>query len=507
MDPAAPAPPAAARDRVAIVAALATFALHVVANPHYGFFRDELYFIVCGRHPAFGYVDQPPLVPLLAAGSQLFGHSLVLLRAVAAAFAAGAVFVAVRLARELGGGRFAALLAALATALAPVLVSFGMKLSTDTPGLWLWPLAALYLVRLARGGDAQLWLGVGAAVGVALEAKYSALYFAVAFFVGLVLTPERRLLRSRWFAAGLGVATALALPSVVWQAAHGFPMLELLRNGQHGKNVVLSPGAYVAAELMITNPLLALVWVAGLAWLLASRAWRFVGLGYLVLLVAMIASHAKHYYPADVYPILFAAGGVAVERATAARRWWRPALVAVAIAAALVPLPYALPILPTPRFVAYDHAVGPVLHVSAARTEHGRPTALPQDWADMHGWPELAATVERVYRSLPPDERARAAIVADDYGQAAAIDFFGHDLPPALSGHNQYFVWGPRGFSGDVLIDVGGDCGAGTDLFRSATRAATFRAPWARESELPIMVCRGIRRPLQSLWPERKRYI
>ena len=146
--------------RIPLVAAAATFAIHLAANPHYGFFRDELYFIICGRHPALGYVDQPPLVPLLAALTQLAGESLVLLRAPAALVAAASVYVTCLLARELGGGRFAQALAAVSSALCPVLCAFGMKLSTDTPGLWLWPLAALYLLRLLRGGDARNWLGV-----------------------------------------------------------------------------------------------------------------------------------------------------------------------------------------------------------------------------------------------------------------------------------------------------------------------------------------------------------
>ena len=493
-----------------LLAAALTFAVHLVANPHYGFFRDELYFIICGRHPALGYVDQPPVVPLLAAGSQLLGHSLVLLRAVAALFAAGSVWVTCVLARELGGGRFAQGFAALACAACPVLCSFGMKLSTDTVGLVTWPLMALLVLRLTRGADARLWLAVGALLAVSFQSKYSVLYFAVALLVGLVATPERRILASRWFAAALALAVALALPNFAWQAAHGFPMLELLRNGQHGKNVVLSPGAYLLAELLITNPLLALVWLAGLGWLLAHAATRFLGLAFLALLAAMIASHAKHYYPADVYPLLFAAGGVALERATRARSCLRPVAATVAAAAALVLLPYVLPVLPTATFLRYHHFLGPRLHMDAARTEHGPPSELPQDWADMHGWPELAAAVARAVDALPPEERARVTIIAANYGEAAAIDFFGeqYHLPPTLSGHNQYFLWGTHGRDGDVLIDVHGDCGAGAHLFRTSERAALLTSPLVMpwENELPIMVCHGLGTPLAELWPAKKLY-
>jgi hypothetical protein len=497
--------------RLPLFAAAATFAVHLAANPHYGFFRDELYFIVCGRHPALGYVDQPPLVPLIAALTQLAGESLVLLRAPAALFAAASVYVTCVLARELGGGRFAQALAAVASALCPVLCAFGMKLSTDTPGLWLWPLAALYLLRLLRGGDPRNWIGAGAALGLSAQAKFSVAYFAAALFLGLLCTRKRRILFSRWFVLGVLVAVAISLPAFVWQATHGFPMLEILRNGQRGKNVVLSPGEYLFAELLITNPVLALIWIAGLWRLLADEDSRPLGLAFLILIAAMIASHAKHYYPADVYPVLFAAGGVLAERATAAWRALRPVAIGLTAIAGAISLPYVLPILPLPAFLAYHRVVAPLLHLQSAETERHRPSVLPQDWADMQGWPELAAAVAKVFASLPPGDQARTAIVAGNYGEAAAIDFFGPrlGLPPALSGHNQYFLWGPRGRDGQILIDVGGDCGASAHLFEHVERAAVFASPLGMpyEDGLPIMLCRGIRRPLPELWPAIKLYL
>src|SRR5438874_611694 len=496
--------------RLPLLAAAATFVLHLAGNPHYGFFRDELYFIVCGRHPPLCYADQPPLVPLLAALTQLAGESLVLLRAPAALVAAASVYVTCLLARELGGGRFAQALAAVSSALCPVLCAFGMKLSTDTPGLWLWPLAALYLLRLLRGGDARNWLGLGAALGLSAQAKFSVAYFAAALFLGLLCTPKRRILLSRWFVLGALLAAALALPALLWQASHGFPMLEILRNGQHGKNVVLSPGEYLFAEVLVTNPILALIWIAGLFQLLADEQARPLGLSFLFLLAAMIASHAKHYYPADIYPVLFAAGGVAVERLTEARRWLRPVVTTVAAAAGLASIPYVLPVLTVPAFLRYHRFVSSRLQLEATRTENARPTALPQDWADMHGWPELAAAVARVVESLPPGERGRAAIVTSNYGEAAAIDFFGeqYHLPPVLSGHHQYFLWGTHGYDGQVVIDVNGDCGRRAHLFRSSEQAAFLTSPLVMpwENDLPIMVCRGIARPLPELWAGKKFY-
>jgi 4-amino-4-deoxy-L-arabinose transferase-like glycosyltransferase len=301
------------RVRIAAVAALVTLVIHLAANPHYGFFRDELYFIICGVHPAWGYVDQPPVVPLLAAGSQLFGHSLFALRALAAIFAAAGAYVTCLVAFELGGGVFAAALATLAYLAAGVLESFGAKVGPDMVGLWLWPLAALYVLRVVKGAYPRGWIAAGVAIGLAIESKYSVIFFAIALVIGLALTPQRRVLGSRWFLAGVLVAALIALPNFLWQALLGFPMWELLRNGANGKNLVAGPVLFLFQQLLLTNLFASPIWIVGLIWLLRTSTARFLGYAYLILIAIMVALHAKHYYPADVYPILMAAGGVAIE--------------------------------------------------------------------------------------------------------------------------------------------------------------------------------------------------
>jgi 4-amino-4-deoxy-L-arabinose transferase-like glycosyltransferase len=501
--------------RVASVAALATLAIHLAANPHYGFFRDELYFIICGFHPAWGYVDQPPIVPLLAAGSQLFGHSLFALRAVPALFAAGGAYVTVLLVFEFGGGVFAAALATLAYLAAGVLESFGGKVGPDMVGLWLWPLVALCVLRVVKGGDPRWWIAAGAAVGVAIESKYSVLFFAIAMLVGLLLTPQRRVLYSWLFVAGVGVAIVIALPNFLWQAFHGFPMWELLRNGASGKNVVPSPALFLFQQLLLTNLFASPIWIIGLLWLFTKSTTRFLGYAYVILMAMMIAMHAKHYYPADVYPIVMAAGAVPIEAWTRRAHLLRAAIVAATIAAWFFFLPFSLPVLSETAMLDYATFVGRALHISRStmQTEHGRFSALPEDWADMHGWPELASTVARIYYALPARERDQAAIVTSNYGEAAAIDFLGakYGLPPALSGHNNYWLWGTHGYTGNVIIDVNGNCGRYDfpGLFRHARLATRFNPPWviSYEQNIPISVCTGITQPLAAIWPKLRHYI
>jgi len=496
-------------ERIPVVAAVLTLVFHLVGNPHYGFFRDELYFIVCGRHPAWGYVDQPPLTPLAAALTQIFGISLIALRAVPAVLAAAAVYVTCRLARELGGGAFAQILAAIAAVLAPIVAVFGTQVSPDMFELWLWPLATLFALRAIRV-DPRWWLGTGALIGVATESKYSAVLFALALIAGMLLAPQRRALWNAWFAAGAAIAILIALSNFVWQAHLGFPMLELLRNGQNGKNVVLTPLAFFGQQVFLLNPVLSIVWMLGLAWSLYCSDLRWLGYTYLCLLLAMIGLHGKNYYLAPVYPVLFALGATAIEAWTIRRLAIRAAAIALAAVAGSIFIPLAMPVLSEPNFIAYNRVLARALRVGVPATEHQKLAALPQDYADMHGWPQLAAAVASVYLSLAPNERSKASIFASNYGEAAAIDFFGRrdGLPPALSGHNQYWLWGPRGYDGSVLIDVNANLADDRKLCRSAKKAATFSAPYVMpyEDEIAIVVCRGLKQPVSALWPRLKHY-
>lgn len=486
----------------AILAGL-TLILHLVANPHYGFFRDELYFIICGRHPDWGYVDQPPLVPLLAAGSQAFGISLFLLRTIPALLAAGGVFVTARLVREFGGGAFAQTIAGVCVGLAPVLLTFGTQLGPDDVGLWLWPLAALYVARLVQGADPRWWLGVGIALGVSGQAKYSVLFFGIALLIGIALSPSRRILLTPWMPAGVALALLIVAPNIAWQVSHGLPMLELLRNGQHGKNVVFTPLQFVLADVVIFNPAFALVWLGGLVLAFARPAMRWAGWTFAIVIVAMIALHAKDYYPADAYPLIFATGGVAVEIITRRASFLRPVLAAIAFVAGAVLAPFGTPVLGETQLVAYGHIVKHVL--SAPENEHHKASRLIQDFADMHGWPEMTAAVANVYDRLSPGDRAGAGINASNYGEASAVNFFGgaYGLPTASSGHNQYWLWGPHFKQGGTLIDINGDASVLRKVCRSVTLGATFSNPWGMpyEDDLPIYVCHGFKPNVTAIWP------
>jgi hypothetical protein len=497
--------------RIPIIAGIAAFLIHLACNPHYGFHRDELYFIVCGQHPAWNYVEQPAVAPLLAAATQVFGPSLFLLRAVPAMFAGAGVYVTCLLVIELGGAAYAQMLAAFVVFFIPVLTDFGMKVSPDMVGLWSWPVLALLILRMTKGASPRLWLLAGGILGLSINSKYNVIFFALALLLGLLLTPERRVLWSWWFAAGIALAALISLPAFLWQVQYGYPMLEVLHNTHKGKNVEYGPVAYLAQQALLSG-LLFWVWGIGIIVTLVQRGLRFIGLAYIALIAIMILMHGKSYYPANIYPCLVAAGAVQIAYWARSSRVARLAAITVLVLLGLTTLPFVLPVLTETQLVAYQKRFFAILHLSsdAVATETNRKPELVEDFANMHGWDELASTVRNVYQSLPPEERSQAVVLAQNYGEAGAIEFLNRSPRiPVISGHNNYYLWGPRGYTGNVLICVGGNCNGVSKEFERCSVEGSFDAKWIEpyEQGVPIMLCRGLKRPLAELWPKVKLYL
>ncbi len=489
----------------------ACFLVHLVANAHYDVFRDELYDIVCGLHPAFGYVDQPPLVPLIAAASyKLFGTALTPLRLVPALAMSATVALTADFARRLGGGGFAQILAGLCVLLAPVFLVDGVLLTTDCLQPLTWLACAWILVRLAESGDERWWLAFGAVVGVSLESKYLIAFYLVGLAIGALATPLRRSLSRPWIYAGAALALAIALPNVVWQAQHGWPFIEIGRADAGSKSVGRSPVGFLLQQALFVGPASAPVWLAGL-WRLAARpprpSLRALAIAYGMLVAIFIVANGKAYYVAPIYPILFAAGGLVWE-AWLARSIARRIAIAIVGAPGLVAAPTVLPLLPPDALIAYMQAVG--FSPKATQTERMKLSNLPQYFADMFGWREMAAAVAVVYRDLPPDERTQTVFFGRNYGEAAALDVYGPALggPPAISGHNSFYLWGPGGASGAIVIAVAPDAGRLGAFYDDVRAAGRIENPYAMpyESGLTIWVLRRPRAPLADIWGALKHY-
>ena len=493
--------------------ALLGLVVHVATNGNSGYFRDEFYYIACSKRLAWGYVDHPPLsIAVLAFTRAMLGDSLFAIRLPVVLAGAGAVLLSGLLARQLGGGRFAQWLTAVACLLMPFALGISTFFSLNGFEPLFWLAAALVVVRIVNGGDTRLWLAFGVVAGLGLENKITMGMFVLGILVGLLATSRRGDLLSGWLWLGGAAAAAIALPYVLWQVANGFPTAEFIRAAAQEKIAAMGVREYLAAQLLYAGPLAAPIWLAGLAYFLFASdgsRYRMLGVAYLTMLALLLAQHGKAYYLAPVYPILFAGGAVAVERVSAGRRWrWlRPALTVPLVIGGLVAAPMAIPLLPPDELVRYTVRIG----VQAPQEERQQRVELSQHFADRFGWENMVATVARVYESLPAEDRARVTIFASNYGEAGAIDFFGprYGLPRAVSGHNNYWLWGPGSGSGDVVIAVGGSRAALDAVFADVTEAARVVSPYAMayETDLPVYVCRMPKRPFGEVWREAKRFI
>lgn len=478
----------------------------------YGIFRDEMYYIVCGRHLAWGYVDQAPMVAVQARLAEiLFGfHHLALFRLFSALAGAVKVFLTGVLVWLLGGRRMVQVLAMIAVLIAPIYLAIDSFLSMNSfePVFWMGCLIAILLI--VRGASPRWWLLFGVLGGLGLLNKPSMAFFLVALLLGLLLTPQRRILWSRWTLAAVGLIVLIAFPYLLWQIHHQWPTLEWLNNVNHSnKNVKLGPFAFLGAQIQMLNPISIFLLLPGLIWLFvakSARGFRWIGIMYLVLLAIMIHLYAKSYYVAPVYPVLFAAGALAWQQMFSSSRktaWLLPAWCVVMTILGAITLPMAIPVLPPYTWIRYTKA----LHLTSGNTETAKTGPLPQFYADRFGWQDMVAQVAQIYRSLSPADQNETGIVCENYGEASAIDLFGpkYGLPPAISGHQNYFYWGPHGYTGQSLIVVG-ERKEGLERYCSSVeQVGATNDPLAMPYEnRPIYLCRGGKISLNVYWPHAK---
>jgi len=489
----------------------------------YGYFRDEFYYIACGRHLAWGYVDHGPIVALQARlGELLFGDSVFSLRILSAVAGAAAVFLTGVLAWALGGRRPAQALAMLGLIVCPQYIANDGYLSMNSFEPVFWMTCVLALVLMLGGHSRRLWwLVFGISAGIGLLNKPSMTFFLVAVGVGLLLTQQRRVLSTRWAVAGVALMILIALPNVLWQVHNHWPTLEFLRNGQSGhKNIVLNPIQFFLAQFNNMQPVNALLWIPGIVALLRAKSirdGRWLGVTFLVFFVMMMALHAKDYYLAAIYPAYFAAGGIARERRFARspgvqqnRIMAFPVFESVLLVTSLIILPMSSPVLPPAAWVRYTTA----LRLHGSQQENTATGPLPQFYADRFGWQQEVSLVLKAYRSLSPQDQQRVCIFGNNYGEAGAIDFLAPlqdphtHLPAALSGHNNYWLWGTHGCDPEISIAVIGDSPeAVAQKYRSVEIVGRLNDPWAMPYEHKnVCLLRGRRPSAPFHWADERFY-
>lgn len=477
--------------------------LHLFTAGKYDIFRNELYFIVCGRQPAFGYVDQPPLVPLLAALSQAGGTHVWLLRLPAAIAAIALVPVTVALAQLIGASTRGAWLAAVAAASAPLVIATSATLNTSSFEPLAFTAIAYYITYALVLNEPRAYIWAGLIAGLAFEARYGILIWIAGLVVGLALAGPRTAFRSREAWTGVAIAVAIALPNAIWQIVHGLPFLEVVRNDNAG-NLTGTPAIFAIDQIIAVNIVLAPLWIAGIIAPFASKRlspYRFLAIAFIVSAILVFATHGKNYYVAAFYPAAFALG------AAACTKLWRTLVAVWAVLAAVncgLALPLVLP-------VVSPYALKQMLVKFKPRPVEVAMIGAPlfEPFSDEFGWHDLANTVENVYASLPAGQRARTAIFAENYGEAGAIDFYGKGLPPVISGNNQYYLWGPRGYDGSSVLAINVHPAQWSRLCDSSTVIARFgTSPYTMpyERHRPILLCTGMHMSLQQVWPQFKNY-
>jgi Dolichyl-phosphate-mannose-protein mannosyltransferase len=508
--------------------ALAKLLFHVYFNNRYGYFRDEFDYMSCGDHLAWGYVDQPPLIPFLTHLSRAaLGDSLRAIRCIPALAASLLVVQTAVLARELGGRRFALLLSAICILIAPQYLSNGSLLTTNClePNLWMG--CAYFAILAIKRENPRYWLWFGVIAGLGLEEKYSIAVFGFGMVVGLLLTSQRRVFLDRWIWLSGLAAFLIFLPNLLWNMHYDWPFVQLIHNIRvEGRDVILPLPEYLFQQTVLIHPITTPIWLTGWCALLFARRfrrYRFLGWCYLVCFTVFFVLHGKNYYLAPVYPVLLAAGAVIVEAAIngknfaesgavpspARRTWLKVAIAAGLVVAGARLVPITVPVFSPDHFLAYTKTLSfklPVMEHAHIRA------ALPQWYADQFGWNEIVAETAVAWNELTPEERQdeTCGLFAQDYGQAGAIDFLGrkYGLPRALSGHQTWFLWGPRGYSGNCMIVLDDSRENLERLWEHVEYVGqSDDNPYALEKRIAVYICRGAKfGTLAQLWPQVKRW-
>ena len=488
----------------AVCLAACKLVVQMYSGVQYGYFRDELYYLACSRHLAWGYVDQPPLIAWIAwMVRSTIGESLFAVHLLPALAGACEVVLAALIARELGGKKVAQWLAALATLVAGGILAMDSFLSMNAFEPLFWMGCAWVVIRIVNTGNQKLWIWFGILAGVGLENKHSMLIFGAGLVAGLILTPQRKVFASPWIWIAGAIACLIFLPNLLWNIQHHFPFIELQKNIRNsGRDVHLSPLAFFGEETLDMQPLSLPIWLAGL-WFFFSKSgkqFRVLGWAWVFTAAVIVTVSPRVYYLFPAFPILFAAGAVFWE----AQAHWRRFVWPIPLAAsAIVFAPIAIPLLPPETYIRYAKA----LHFNQPAIETHRLGPLPQFFADRFGWEEMAATVAGVYNHLPAEVRPNTAIFGQNYGEAASIDVFGpkYGLPPAISGHQSYFLWGPRGYTGESVIVMHGDQEDLESKFAEVHKVARVDNPYSMPFEhFDVFYCRGLKRPLSEIWPSVK---
>lgn len=476
----------------------------------YGYFRDELYYIALSENLDIGYIDVPPIVPfLLAIIRVIFGTSYISLHLLPAISGAIVIWLVSLMVKEMGGGIKALLLALTCVTLAPIYICFESVYTYDAFDKLCWTLMLYVMVLLLKTEDKKYWIYFGIVAGLGLLTKITILYLGFGLCLGLLLTRQRKHFASWQLWVGGIIALLIFSPYILWQIKEGFPSLEYYKNYTMGKTWPTTPAEFIKNQVVVMSLLAFPVWLLGIYYFILKKEgekFRIFGYAYIIILVICIYQQVKFYLPAPFYTVLFAGGAVFIEGYVEKHkvRWLMKTLIILTFLMGLISVPFVRPVFPVDVLIEFSGR-GVYMGVKGERHRLGR---LHQHFADRFGWEGMTEEVAKAYDSLSDEDKSKACILTENYGEAGAIWLFGekYNLPKPICGHLQYFLWGTRGYSGEIVITIGIDLEKLKNYFNNVERRAFHEClPALRyERYLPVYVCTGPKKPLEDMWADLK---
>ena len=501
---------------IILLFSLVKLIIHLYTNAFasYGIFRDEFYYLACASRQDFGYVDQPPLSILILGISRVFlGDSLFAIRLLPAVAGALTVFITGMMVKKMGGRTLAITITSLAVIFAPIYLGMNTVFSMNSFDILLWATAFYLIILINKEDKSKLWIWLGIVLGLGLMNKIGFLWLGFGLFVGLLMMDRNKLqTRQPWITAG--IAFIIFLPFIIWNATHDWAHVEFIRNAQMYKYSEITRGNFVTWIFILMNPASAIIWIMGLYYLFFNRdgkQFRILGIIFLVtFLILFVSGKSKSEYLSPAFTPLFAAGGIILERINGRKvwKWFKYVVIIPLIISGIVTAPLALPVLPVETYVNYAEAIG----FGPTTAESKELAELPQFYADMFGWEELAKNVSTVYQTIPDEEKDKTLVYANNYGEAGAIEYYSEKFPllRVISAHNNYWIWGWDYYNEEIttVIIVGGNREDHLNSFEEVEKVLVHKIKYAMpyENNLPIFVCRNLIRDYQQIWESSKHF-
>ena len=486
--------------------------IHLLTNGNYGFHRDEFLYLAMSEHLARGYGETPPFIAAVAyTVRHSWGDSLSAIRFLPAVFGSGIVLLTGLMVRHFGGRWFALILAMLSVIFTPVfLLSHSLFQPSVFYQFYVAAIGYLLIRWLTHPGQQKIWLLTGILFGLGMLTDYAFLVCGAALIVALLLSPQRNIFRTPYVWMALGISVLIFLPNLVWQINNQFSMLEYFSRVNRSQLPHLSHRICLPEQLFLLQPVIVLLGFVGLVYFFVTRQGRkYIVLGWMssLSLFIFLLWSGKVCDSAPMFPVLFAAGAVGIERWLRSRRWhgFIPIVIVFVLLNGIIFAPYGLPVLPVRHLESYTHFWSNVAGLNAPLgTGSGKTGPIPRYFADMFGWEEQAAHIARVYQQLTPEDQEKCVILAGNYGEAGALDYYGkrYDLPPVVSYQGSYYRWGPGENSGEVAIAVGVPLERLKPVYKRIRRKTVIRHDYAAENEtdVPVYLCRKPVKTLSEVW-------